>query len=71
MNGKTVIEGKLNSPDVFKLVLDEHLNLVSFENIAKDKKPVTVIGINGLGQKFETKGFRFKFTEFWYFCRTK
>ena len=34
--GNLVINKKINSPDVFKLVLDEDLNLVNFENIDVD-----------------------------------
>ena len=35
-DGNLVLNKRINSPDVFKLVLDEHLNLVSFENIDVD-----------------------------------
>lgn len=35
-NGKTVIEGKLNSPDVFKIVLDENKNVINIQNIVFD-----------------------------------
>lgn len=35
-DGNLVLNKRINSPDIFKLVLDEHLNLVSFENIDVD-----------------------------------